>query len=266
MLKEFTDHPQLSLVFMQLGSALDDINESGEALTVYDDGIRMFPGSYLLYFNKGLTMLKLNRAVEGLALFQKSASLRPLHSSSNYYLGLLLEKTNKIPALLAQMTFLAVEPRTARSKDGLKHFQDMMGGNVKKDGKNTTIMIDPSMLGDKKKNAEDDFSTIELIFTLSAAIDNNKGVDSVFTSEADKLSLKLQLLINALDEGQKDGKGFYWKHYVPFFVAMKAADQVGTLAHLILMQSADDSNKTWLETHEDELNKFYDWMKGYRWN
>lgn len=83
MVKQFKGHPGMNQVFMQYGSALDDIGKSKDALDIYDEGIALFPQDYLLYFNKGLTMLKLNQVDEGRLLFEKALSIRPLHSSSD---------------------------------------------------------------------------------------------------------------------------------------------------------------------------------------
>ncbi len=266
MVKQFKGHPGMNQVFMQYGSALDDIGKSKDALDIYDEGIALFPEDYLLYFNKGLTMLKLNRVDEGRLLFEKALSIRPLHSSSNYYLGLILQDNNKIPAIMAFATFLGVEPQTSRSKDGWQRVQKLIGGNVKTEGNNTTITLDPSMLSDKKVTTENDFRTVEVMFTLTTALDNNKSVDSVFTTAADKLSLKLQMMINSMSTQKEKAKGFYWSHYVPFFEALKEDAQIGTLVHLMMMQAKDEDNKKWLEDHEEEVNKFYDWLKAYKWN
>jgi tetratricopeptide (TPR) repeat protein len=268
VLKKFPDNSGLRHVYVQYGSALDDNGKSKDALEVYDEGISKFPGEYLLHFNRALTLQRLGRESEALIGYQSALKLKPLHSSSNLYTGMILQQSNKIPALLAYATFLAIEPRTKRSEDAFHRVENIMGSNVKKEGNNTTITLDASTLlgGTNDKNAENNFRSIELIFSLSSALDNNKSVDSIAQSPADKLSLKLQLLINSLAEKQKESKGFYWEHYVPFFADMKEKNHVGTLARLMYMQTGGDENTEWLEKNDKDIEAFYDWVKAYKWN
>jgi tetratricopeptide (TPR) repeat protein len=253
--------PALNAVYIQYGSALDDIGKSKDAIDVYDEGIKKFPGEYLLFFNKGLTLQKLERFDESLIEYQNSLKLKPLHSSSNYYTGLLLQKANKIPALLAYCTFLGIEPNSKRAKDAFERTNSIVGMNIKKEGNNTTIFLDVASL-DKKKNAENNFSSVELLFSLMSA---SKELDSLGKTPADKLSLKLQMLINSLENKDKTNKGFYWEHYAPFFITMKEKDHVGTLAHLICLSSGDEENTQWITDNETKVDAFYDWLKGYKW-
>ncbi len=261
IIKKFPEHPMLNAVYIQYGSVLDDMGRPKDAIEVYDEGIKKFPNDYLLYFNKGLTFQKLGRVEEALIEYQHALKLKPLHSSSNYYTGMLLQGQNKIPALLAYCTFLAIEPNSKRSKDGLVSINSIIGMNIKKEGNNNTIFLDVSGF-DKKKNPENNFSTVEFMFSL---VSTSKEIDSLSKTPADKLSVKLQMLINSLDNKDKENKGFYWEHYAPFFQAMKEKDHVGTLARLIYLSSGDEENTQWVADNEKAVEEFYDWIKAYKW-
>jgi tetratricopeptide (TPR) repeat protein len=266
LIKKYGDHPEAVLVYIQYGSALDESGKTKDAIEAYEEGIARFPNEYLLYFNKGLTEMKANKTEDAIKSYETAVQLKPLHSSSNYYMGALLQKVNKVPAVMAYMTFLAIEPQTKRSKDAYDRVVGILDANVKREGNNVTLFLDPSMFDrNKKKNDENDFSSIEMLFSLLSATDNTKGIDSIAKTPADKLSLKLQMLINSLSEQKKDGKGFYWEHYVPFFVEMKDKNHVNTLAYLMLKHSNDDSIMEWLEKNEKDVTAFYDWIKIYKW-
>lgn len=265
IIKKYPDNALLKAVYIQYGNALDDLKKPKDALEVYEEGISKFPGEFLLYYNKGLTLQNLSRFDEALEVYQQSLSVKPLHSSSNLSTGLLLERNNKIPALLAYCTFLAIEPNSKRSPDAFRAVNDIIGANVKKEGNNISIMLNPEMLNDKKNKDENNFRTQELIFTFSSALDNSKEVDSIAHTAAEKFDLKLQLLINSLETGMKEGKGFYWKHYVPFFVAMKKDNQTAVLSHLVFASAKDEDNSQWLGENEEKISAFYDWLKAYKW-
>ncbi len=262
-IKKFPGDPGLKHIYVQYGSSLDDLGKPKDAIEIYDKGIALFPGEFLLHFNKGLTLQKMDKAEEALAEYKKSLQLKPLHSSSNLYTGFLLQSSNKIPSLLAYATFLAIESRSERSGEAMKRVEKILWGNTKTEGNNTTIFLDAALLGNgKDKSKEDNFSPVEMIFMITAG---SKELDSLGKTAAGKLSLRLQMLINLLTEQKKSNKGFYWDHYVPFFTEMKEKEMVETLAHLMYMKTGDEENMKWLEDNEAKLEAFYDWLKAYKW-
>jgi len=262
-IKKFPNDPGLKHIYVQYGSSLDDLGKPKDAIEIYDKGIAQFPGEFLLHFNKGLTLMKMDKQEEALAEYKNSLRLKPLHSSSNLYTGFLLQPANKIPSLLAYATFLAIESRSERSGEAMKRVEKILWGNTKTEGNNTTIFLDASLLGGgKDKNKEDNFSSVEMIFMITAG---SKELDSLGKTPAGKLSIRLQMLINLLSEQQKTNKGFYWEHYVPFFSEMKEKNMVETLAHLMYMKTGDEENLKWLEDNEAKLDAFYDWLKAYQW-
>jgi len=105
ILDELPDNPNNVSVYSNYGSALDDKGESEKALGIYDRGINKYPGNYLLQFNKGLTLERLDRPSEALICYQRSLRNKPLHPSSNLYTGRILEDDNKVPALMASLVF-----------------------------------------------------------------------------------------------------------------------------------------------------------------
>jgi hypothetical protein len=104
-----------------------------------------------------------------------------------------------------------------------------------------------------------------MMLSLMMSAADTKSVDSITKSPVEKLSFKIQMLINLLSTNQKDGKGFYWTHYAPFLIDMKEKDQVSTLAHLMYIQAKDEDNMKWLDDNEAKVEAFYDWVKAYQW-
>jgi hypothetical protein len=92
---------------------------------------------------------------------------------------------------------------------------------------------------------------------------NDKQLNN--TDNAEKLSLQLQLIVSSLSTGLKDGKGFYWKFYVPFFIALKEKDYMSTFAHIIYAGKNDDAINKWLADNKNKVDDFYFWLKNYKW-
>lgn len=139
--------------YVSWGNALDQQGKSKESLKVYDKAIDQFPKFHLLHYNKGVTLIGIKNEEEGMLSFQNALKQKPLHPSSNFYIGSLLKKDNKIPALLSLLTFLVAEPQSNRTTYAVNDINSIVNGNVKKEGNNVTISISPDLLtkGNKKR-------------------------------------------------------------------------------------------------------------------
>jgi len=266
IIKTFPDHSLLNQVYEVYGNSLDDSGNGNEAIKIYNEGLKKFPEYYMLHFNKGVTFMKLEEKEEALNAYNLALRYNSLHPSSNYYTGSVLQKQNRIPAMLAYMTFLALEPQTERSKKAFDAIDEIIYRNIKKDGGNTTISISMDMLDQAKdKKTDNNFGSVELAFSMLGTMDNAKEMDSITKTPADKFDFKLQMLINALANSIKEGKGFYWEHYVPFFIEMKNHGYTQTLSNLIYQASGEQKSSKWLEENEKKVNEFYEWLAKYKW-
>ncbi len=264
ILQNFPNRSDNQSVYSNYGSALDDKGQSEKALEVYDEGIKKYPEYHLLHFNKGLTYSRLGRTEQALVAFQESLKLKPLHPSTNYYIGSLLQYSNKVPALMATLIFLSTEPEGPRADKAIERIRQIIYGNVKKDSSgSTTISINSDLLDKKNKKKDNDFSMQEMMMSFMFLPTNDKKLEAM--DEGEKLSLQLQLLVNSLSEGRKDAKGFYWKFYVPFFIALKEKDYMSTFAHIAFTAKNDDAVTKWLHDNKDKVNDFYYWLQNYKW-
>ncbi len=265
LIEKFPGNPTLKQAYSNWGSALDDEGKPEEALKVYDNGLAAFPDHYLLHFNKGLTYARLKKYNEAAACYKSALQLNPLHASSNYQLGSLYQKSNRIASLLAYLTFVVCEPQSERSKQAYDAVQEIVYRNISKDGKNTTITLSPDFLNrSEKKQMPDDFSTAELMFSLVGSMDNAKGMDSLAKTAAGKFDFKLQMLIGSLSEGAKQHSGFFWEHYVPFFSDLKKEGYTGVLSNLLYF-SKDAGAQSWMESNREKVDAFYKWWQSRSW-
>jgi Tfp pilus assembly protein PilF len=265
MIVRFADDPLAKQVYSNYGSALDDSGETDEAIRIYNEGIGKFPGYYSLFFNRGLTYLRLKKNEEALKDFTSSIRLNPLHPASNLYTGLILKDGNRIPAYLALITFIIAEPQGDRAKRAFGALEDIRNKNITKNGNNTTITLSSDALDTKnKKKTDDDFSSIELMFSLMSSMDT-KEADSVIKTAADKFDLQLQIVINSLEVNKKNAKGFYWQHYVPFFTEMKKKEFTSVVSNIIYMSSEADSSLPWIKDNNEKVKAFYKWVGEYKW-
>jgi tetratricopeptide (TPR) repeat protein len=269
--KAIEKHPaekDLKSVYVTYGNALDALMKTDKAIALYEEGINKFPEYYQLYFNKGITLSSVKKIDEALQCFQKSAGLNPKHAGSNNALARLMYSQDKnIPAILAFCRFLIIEPQSKRAEENLGFLQKIMKANVKQTGENAiTINLDSKMLDDKNKNGkvkENNFRSTELILSMDAALDFSEK--NLKKTDVEQFIRKFETICASLKETKKDNFGFYWDYYVPYFTELAEKKLIEPFAYIAFASSDKPEISKWLENHKSEINKFYDWNKGFNW-
>jgi tetratricopeptide (TPR) repeat protein len=253
----------LSRVYTLYGNTLDMLNRKKEALEIYDEGIKDFPDESLLYYNKAITLLGINQPEQAIQATKWALVKNPLHASSHKIMAD-VNSNNTTLKLMAAISFLAIEPEGERAKEQLKFVKSTLLAEAKKTGDNSySVNIDPLTLLTAKQKKEDDFSSANMILSLASAT----NVEEKYKDETapERFQRNLKTIISILKETAKDGKGFGWQFYVPFFVDLDKEGYLETLSHIALATDDDTANNSWLSQNKDKVNDFYKWLKGYKW-
>lgn len=263
MVKHFSKEEDARKIYVNYGSSLDALGKPDEAIKIYSEGIKKFPTSYLLFFNRGITEYLQKDTDKAAADFQKSVSLNPVHASSHQYLAYCVYDKNKIASAMALSAFLVMEPQGQRAEKNLKLLLQLLGSNVeKKDDKNITITLSADALG-KKKSGPDDFHMTELMLSLSSAVD--MGIEKKDVGPAQKLQDKFEVIATISAEGKKSKQGFFTKFYVPFFKQMRADSLLETVSYVVYSSSDNEQIKNWTKENKARVDAFYTWLDGYAW-
>jgi tetratricopeptide (TPR) repeat protein len=264
VIRQFPENPILKGVYVQYGSSLDDQGQSAEAIKIYNEGLKKFPGYFLLNFNKGITYTVMNDADKAYESYQAALISNPFHASSYYRVAELLKSSNHIPAILAAIMQLIIEPETDRAATSYTILNDLMFGNVKKTGDNSiTITMDADMLDTKKsKKRPDNFRMQEMMFNMTAALDKDSVLGTTTKTEIEKFDLRLQLLISSLHDNEK---GFFSERYVPFFKSLNENKYTMIVSRLVFAHTGEERNKLWLTANTSKTSAFYDWVEAYKW-
>lgn len=269
--KAIEKHPGekgLGTTYVIYGNALDGLNKTDQSIEIYEEGIKLFPNYYLLYFNKGITLSSVKKYDEAILCFQESVAINPNHAGSHNGIGRLLDaNNNRIPVLLAYCRFLVLEPQSERAKENLESVQKLMKANVEVTGKKSvTINVSPEMLGDTTKGAkptENSFTSTDLLLSLATAMDYDKKNRK--KTEVEQFIRKFETVCASLNETHKDNFGFYWDYYVPYFTEMNDKNFIETFAYIAFASSDDPEVAKWLKENSSAIDKFYDWSENYTW-
>jgi tetratricopeptide (TPR) repeat protein len=266
ILKKSKNPEYRRLAYVNYGTIKDYQGVPDQSINVYNRGIKEFPESYLLHFNKGITLNGLGKKEEAIVSFKNSVSLNPLHTSSHHALAWLTESENRIPRLLSLFSFLLITSHGERATKNANELNRLLTQNITKneDG-NVTINISADMLDPKKTRKEDNFSSADLVMSL--LFDDPKVEDSLgLKTVADKLSYKMQRIVNVLGETNEKSKGFFKNFYVPMMLEMKQKEFVTTACYIVLSSTNDPQVTNWLNENTEKTESFYAWFKNYQWN
>ena len=263
-IKTHPHDPVLKTVYVSYGNALDGEGKAEKAIDMYNEGIRLFPEYFQLYYNKGISQIKMSKSADALLSFERSVTLNPNHASSHNAIGRLLFETNQIPSLMAFCRFLILEPNSQRSSANLNNVQKILSAHVSKTGAyNVTINVNPELLDTNKKKEKNNFSGAELVLAVNSSLDYDST--NANKTEVEKFIRKISMLCKYLQEIEKDNYGFYWDYYVPYFTEMNDKGFTEVFAYIVFSSSDNGVVKDWLESHKNEITDFYKWSDSFQW-
>lgn len=263
-IKTHPDDHLLKSAYVCYGNALDGLGKTKKSIDIYDEGIRLFPEYFQLYYNRGISLNKLNKTEEAIRSFQRSVTLNPDHAGSHNAIGHMLFNKNNIPSLLAFCRFLILEPDSKRSAGNLGNVRKIMDNHVTKtDEKSITINISPEMLDTAGNARKNNFSPAELMLSIDAAMDNDSA--NINKPEIEKFIRKFSSLCAYLKEKEKDNYGFYWDFYVPYFIEMNDKGFTATFTYIAFTSSGNTEVMEWLNSHKTQVDAFHQWSEEFKW-
>jgi tetratricopeptide (TPR) repeat protein len=257
-LKNFPTGEENASFYINTGTCWDLLKNPKKALEVYDEGIKKYPEKSLLYFNKAITLYNTGKLEETEAAIEKSIRYNPYHASSHQVMAVLKSQTNRYYSLLAGLFFMTIEPTGKRAEGRLQLIEDAIAANVqKKDDKNVTINL--SMPDNKKKTAND-FSMMEMVVSMSVALDHDEKNKK--ETKPQRMQRILETAFGVLSEQEK-GSGFGWEVYVPFFSDLKKKGYLETYSHVMYASADDEANDEWLEKNSAKVEDYLAWVQAY---
>lgn len=250
----------LPQIYVQIGSAQDEMGEPKKAIETYKAAQKLFPTNYLIPFNLAITYNKLSAVEDARTAAKRAAELNPNHASSQMVLAILFDRGSyKTPSLLAVSRFLILEPKSQRSPGALRLFLKItQGGVATGENGNINIFMDPS-----PKKDEGDFGAIDLSISIARAAESvEKNKDK---TEMQKMVGSFETLLAILSESKPDRSKFTWRHYYPYFVGLQKQGHVEAFIYYINQASGSPEIQDWLANHTDKVQAFLTWSKNYAW-
>ena len=232
------------LIATVLGSVYDDNGQPEEAIKVYDDALKKGE-SYLLYFNKGLTLQLMDKNKEALVCYKNALKLNIDHPSSNMNIArIYLTGGDDVSAFFYYLYFLLLEPQSERSKLALNELFSLSKG--------TTIAIPNDGQGPLYLTLSMGFKVLE--------VDESKQKLGM----GDKLSYIFNLLYSVKDKVDISqlNDDICSSFYTPMFFAIGDKGYLDTFAKYLTF-SSDEQSLKWMSENEDEVDTLFEFLNTF---
>jgi len=238
-----------------LGSCLDSMGEAKLAVETYRRGLAIDPNDAMLNFNLGVTLVAQHQYDEARALLERDLRSRPSHASGQWGLAQVFDRQGfRVPALLAYLRFLSLEPEGKRAVVAAGRVREMLSENVKQSGKNINITIDPN-----SPKAEGDYSAAEMMLAIasaSSALPENKK-----KSDFEKVQTQVTLALAMLSEAPPAADNFTAEVNLPFFAELGKQELTDAFASIALQSLKLKGADVWASHHPAEVAKAAELLK-----
>ena len=214
-----------------------------EALGIYNKGIETYPKYYLLWYNKGAVLEKLNRVEEAIEAYQKVITYNPTYASPHLQLGNICYKQELMTqAMMCYNIYLLLKFDEESAFNTLKSLNNLVA--EKNDNKaNPDIQV-----------SADDISFEDIDLVLSNKIALNKNYDS-----GNKISISLtnqnHAMITQL-EGFVGNGGFWDGKYVPLFNWIRENNLFDSFTYTLSYSIENEKFKKIINQNEKEIISF----------
>jgi uncharacterized protein len=228
---------------MQAANALDDMEKREEAIKMYDEALKKDPQSFLLYFNKAITQIRMGLDAQAKPNLQQCLLINPYYSSAHYFLGnIYLRQGNLIPAMLAYKTYLMLAPsgkykiNTINNLSAIAKVSDDILGYVKT----------------KKAGTEDNFEMLQQIVLSKIALDQQYKLK---VGLEDKIVRQIQVVDEKLEYKAND-KGFAMQFYVQLYSKLFKENDFEAMVYTIFSGQEIKDVDSWVKKNKKDVEAF----------
>lgn len=237
-----------------LGNSYDILNQTDKAIVIYDEGIKKFPKSGVMYLERGSIPLAAKRYGEALNYFEKGIEVDPKFPSNYYRVTLIYCKSDEpMWGMMYGEIFMNLERNSKRTAEISKLLFDTYKSRIKFNSPdNTTISF-------SKNNiiASGGSGAIKLPYSIIYEPVMAFATISVKEINLNSLDKIRQSFINFYYD-----KGFDKKFPNVLFEYQRQivlANQMEAYNHWLLMKGDEDAFNTWQAANKTKWDDFIKW-------
>lgn len=245
VLEEVKSIPSLTQpeIFSLLASCYDKNGEFEKSLKAFDEGIAIAPASYLLYYNKAITLEREKRYQEAFENYKSAVLYSPTHVGSNFRLGLLCYKSGMITeAMMAFLRAILSNPTTASFLVG--SIEDI--ADYKESGE----------ISVKEPFAVSTYDDIKMVLLNKVALDSKYKLKT-------KIDYKVIRQLQAMMElmvYEKNNPNFFNQQYARLYQDIFSNNLLTGFAAYVLQGVESDKVQADISKYQSDAQKFRSWL------
>ncbi len=242
-------------IYNAYGIILLEMKNYDEAIKIFDTGIAKFPAHGILYFNKGVAYLRLEKYDLAETWFKKTLLINPYLYGAHYHLALAALAQGKIvPSYMSYMSYLLFSPKGKYAGKSINMLQQISVGTDEILGykNNRKVYPDPN------------YQEVEDVIFSKIALDKSY---KILTTVDDPISRQIQAVIEKLQYADEDSD-FWVQYYLPFFkqtVIDKKFDllinHMFSNVNIPAIAAYVEKNKKQIDAYTTEAGNYYDKIK-----
>ncbi|NVK03608.1 MAG: tetratricopeptide repeat protein [Flavobacteriia bacterium] len=269
-----TDERQVSTIrqsYIAYANCLDDIGNSRAAVQQYEDALETLGPDYLLYYNWGITLERLEELEEAEAKMLEALTLNPFHSSSMFRLSILqynrgASDTKQLSNFLWMLLLEESPTRRSVANSGFDGaWESMVSGN-ESGGLNINISSDTDERDEAFQNS--DFM-LGLMYASLGTIDekldsvlNQEGAESAaheFSENMETRADYIRALAMSLQGLEDADLGFYWNLITKIIVETKDSEHFVPFVYWV-SQNYDEDADEWISENNAQVEAMAQWL------
>ncbi|MBB2144661.1 tetratricopeptide repeat protein [Pedobacter sp. LMG 31464] len=253
-----TNHEFGPDIYNAYGSLLLDMGKYDEAIKIFDTGLGKYPEFSMLYFNKGVVYLRLEKPEVAEQWFQKTLLINPYTYSAHYHLALSAVLQGKIvPAYISYMSYLLFSPKGKFAQSSINMLQQI--------SVNTDEIL--NFKNNRKTYPNANYQAVEDVIFSKIAL--NKSYE-ILTQVDDPISRQIQAVIEKL-EYTDDDSDFWTQYYLPFLKKVYADKKFDLMINHMFsnvkipaIEAYVEKNKKQIDVFTGEASVYFDLIQSTR--
>lgn len=230
------------------GVALSSLNRSDEALKNYNEGLKIYPKNYLLWYNKGFVLEATGKLNEAVNAYKTAITLNPIYTEPHLQIGNIYYKQERLTqALMCFNMYLLLEP----DADGASSVLNSLNNLVKSKNSNKrdlTITLD---------DEDDSFEDIDLVLSSKVAFNTNYKTGN-------PINIALVKQNHAMIEQLKnfEGNGSFWDEtYLPFYKWIALNNKFDNFIYTLTYATENAYYQKIIKKNTEEITAFLSALK-----
>ncbi len=232
--------------FLRLGNAYDDAKKHQEALVTFEEGLKKYPYSYQLNYEKGVSLVRQEKTAEAAQAFQRAIELNFFHVGSHRALGnLCLQNGNQAQGMLSQLTYLILDPDSENSRNSIVFLEEMTTGDAK-----------PTIQKVINSSNPDDFAELNRIIKSKVALNEQYAFQ---TKMRYKVVKQVQVLLEKLKHNPQSSD-FWMQQYGQIYTQLWSNGLFEPFTYYVLA-TIDEKAAQKFKKDDSDIKKFREWAR-----